>query len=155
MLYCKKGVAAHRVVYLPDWLKPTCLGKVQGRLIYFRLLFLLSKQASNAIRKLPPKNNRLKISYVFSICTTSLPFRAREVYHLVTRLRLRKIIAYLKLSGNLFSVHLCYVSFSLTWINKKSALRKFCHFAQEIVCKRLNRQPQLLEQRIHGRIFQD
>ena len=50
MLYCKKGVAAHRVVYLPDWLKPTCLGKVQGRLIYFRLLLKSSiKRIHNLI----------------------------------------------------------------------------------------------------------
>lgn len=81
--------------------KPTSIRlRLQGRFIYFRLLFLLSKQASNAIRKLPPKNNRLKISYVLSICTTSRLFQMREAHHLVTRLLLTQIIAHRPLSGN-------------------------------------------------------
>ena len=79
--------------------KPTSIRlRLQGRFIYFRLLFL-SIQASNAIRKLPPKNNRLKISYVYSICTTSHLFQVWEAHHLVTRLLLMPIIAYLRQIG--------------------------------------------------------
>ena len=37
-----------------------------------------------------------------------------------------------------FPDYYSYISqYSLTWINQKSAIQKFCHFAQEIVCKRL------------------
>ena len=62
------------------------------------------------MRNEPPKNNRLKTSYVL-IYITSLPFRVREAYHLVTRLLLQKIIAHIKLSSNLFfssARSLCY-----------------------------------------------
>jgi len=41
MLYYRKGAAAHKVVRLSDWLKPICnRQELQGRLIYFHLLFL-------------------------------------------------------------------------------------------------------------------
>ena len=53
------------------------------------------------MRNEPPKNNRLKTSYVL-IYITSLPFRVREAHHLITRLLIRKIIAHIRLSGNLF-----------------------------------------------------
>lgn len=42
MCYNKcKGTTAHKVVDLPVWQKPTCIrSRLQGRLFYFRLLFL-------------------------------------------------------------------------------------------------------------------
>lgn len=42
MCYSKcKGTTAHKVVDLPVWQKPTCIrSRLQGRLFYFRLLFL-------------------------------------------------------------------------------------------------------------------
>ena len=101
MCYSKcKGTTAHKVVALPVWQKPTCIrSRLQGRLIYFRLLFLSIQVKPpggwlrSAIRKLPPKNIRLNISYVliapppffcesqggFPPCNTIVP--CRKSYH--------------------------------------------------------------------------
>ena len=121
-----KGAAAHKVVYLPEWLKPACLGKVQGRLIYFRL-FVLSIQASSAIRKLPPKSNRLNTSYV-SICTTSLLFQVREAYHLATRLLFWDYSISFITPQQYFSFDTKKVSESLTALYYYASYSYRCHF---------------------------
>lgn len=53
------------------------------------------------MRKVPKRISNVNTSYVLMF-TTSLPFRVREAHHLVTRPLLQKIIAYKKLSSNLF-----------------------------------------------------
>ena len=66
----KREATAHKVVSLKiRSLKKSLVRPRQKWLFYFRLLFL-SMQASSAIRNEPPKNNRLKTSYI-SISTTS------------------------------------------------------------------------------------
>ena len=53
------------------------------------------------MRNVPKRINSVKTSYVLMFTTSHL-FQVWEAHHLVTRLLLMPIIAYLRLSGNLF-----------------------------------------------------